>query len=140
MPAPGARPTVGRVIRMAGLPDLPERIAQAVAERVVALVADALDVNALLARVDLDAVLARTDVGAVVDRIDVAALIARIDLDALLARIDVEQLVARIDLTSTMASTAGEAADDVLAVARRTARQGDDAVATLVERLRGRFR
>lgn len=111
--------------------DLPERIAQAVAERTVALVVDALDIDALLARIDVDGLLARTDVAAVVDRIDV---------DALLARVDIDELVARIDLAATVATTAGGAAEDVVAAVRRTARQGDDVVAHLVDRLRRRPR
>ena len=105
--------------------DLPERLAQAVAERVVALVVDALDVNALLARIDVDQLLAR---------VDVAALLERVDVDALVARIDVDQLVARIDLASTVATTASGAAEDSLAAVRHTARRGDDLVAGWVAR------
>lgn len=105
--------------------DLPERLAQAVAERVVALVVDALDVNALLARIDVDELL---------ERIDVTALLARVDVDALVARIDVEQLVARIDLASTVATTASGAAEDTLAALRHTARRGDDLVAAWTAR------
>lgn len=100
--------------------DVPERLAQAVAERVVALVVEALDVNALLARIDLDELMSRVDLDAVVERIDV---------DALVSRIDLERLVARIDLASTMATTASDAADDALAAVRRTARRGDDRIA-----------
>jgi hypothetical protein len=97
--------------------DLPERMAQAVAERVVALVVDALDVNALL------------------DRVDVEDLLERIDVDALVARIDVEQVIARIDLGATMAATASDAADDTLAALRQRARRGDDVVASWSDRL-----
>lgn len=111
--------------------DLPERLAQAVAERVVALVVDALDVNALLARIDVDALL---------DRVDVDELLARVDVDALVARLDVEQLVARIDLAATMAATASGAAEDTLAAVRHTARRGDDLVADWTTRVTRRAR
>ena len=114
---------------MVRVTDLPERISQAVAERVVALVIDALDVDALLARVDIDALL---------ERIDVAALLERVDVDALLARVDIEQLVARIDLASTMATTATSAAEETLSVVRRTAARGDDLTARWADRLIGR--
>jgi hypothetical protein len=117
--------------------DVPERLAQAVAERVVALVVDALDVNALLARVDVDALLARIDVAALVDRVDVAALVDRIDVDDLLTRVDVEQLMARIDLASTMATTASSAAEDTVGAVRRTARRGDDLVASWTDHVPG---
>src|SRR5215475_3546278 len=108
---------------MIGVGDLPERIAQAVAERVVTLVVDALDLNALLARIDVDALL---------QRVDLDALLDKVDLDDLVGRIDVEQLVARIDLASTMASTASGAAEDTVAAVRRTARRGDDVTARWV--------
>ena len=120
--------------------DVPERIAQAVAERVVALVVDALDVNALLARVDVDELLDRIDVDALLARVDVADLVDQVDVDDLLARVDVEALVARIDLASTMAATAGSAAGDTLAVVRRTARRADDVVASWVDHLPGPLR
>jgi hypothetical protein len=109
--------------------DLPERIAQAVAERVVTLVVGALDLNALLERVDVDALL---------ERVDIAALLERVDMDELLARIDVEHLVTRINLASTMASTASDAAEGTLSAVRRTGVRGDDLSARLADRLRGR--
>jgi hypothetical protein len=118
--------------------DLPERIAQAVAERVVTLVVGALDLNALLERVDIDALIERVDVSALLDRVDVDELLARIDVDDLMARIDVETLVARIDLASTMASTASSAAEGTLSAVRRTAVRGDDVGARWANRLMGR--
>jgi hypothetical protein len=108
------------------MPGLPERLAQGVAERVVALVVEALDFDALLAKVDVDALLARVDVDALLDRVDV---------DALLARIDIDQLVARIDLASTMAGTASNAAEETLGALRRTAVRGDDVTARWADRL-----
>lgn len=108
--------------------DMPERLAQAVATRVVALVIDALDIDALLAKVDIDALLAR---------IDVTALLDRVDIDALLDRIDIDQLVARIDLASTMADTATRAGDETLGVLRRTAWRGDEVAARWAGRLVG---
>jgi len=123
---------------MARLTDLPERMSQAVAERVVALVVDALDVDALLARIDLDALLARIDLDALLANVDVSALMDRIDVDELMARIDVEQLVARLNLATTMASTASSAAEGTLGAVRRTARRGDDVAARWADRLTGR--
>lgn len=108
------------------MPGLPERLAQGVAERVVALVVDALDLDALLAKVDVDALLAR---------VDVDALLERVDVDALLARIDMDQLVARIDLASTMAGTASNAAEETLGALRRMTVRGDDVTARWAERL-----
>ena len=96
-------------LRSAGrrMTDPAEGLAQQVAGRVVDLVANALDVNALVARVDLNAVLsrvdvnellARVDVNELVGRVDVPALLDRIDMDALLDRVDVNALVQRVDV------------------------------------------
>ena len=46
-----------------------EQLAQAVAERVVNMVMDAIDIDALLERIDVDALVARVDVDAVVSRL-----------------------------------------------------------------------
>jgi hypothetical protein len=64
-----------------------EQMAQRVAERVVDLVLQVLDINALLAQRDLNALL---------ERIDVAALLARVDLNAVLARVDTDALLDRM--------------------------------------------
>ena len=97
--------------------ELPERVAHAIAERVVALVVDAVDINAILARVDVD------------------QLLARIDLDAILARVDLNQLLTRLDLTSIMGGTATTAAEEALGVLRRSSEQGDQVTARWVRQL-----
>ena len=50
-----------------------EQLAQAVAERVVSIVMDAIDIDALLQRVDVDALIARVDVDDVVSRVGAAS-------------------------------------------------------------------
>jgi hypothetical protein len=99
---------------------IPERLAQAVAERVVALVVDALDIDAILAKVDVD------------------ALLARIDVDALIERIDIEKLLKRIDMSSTVGAAASSVTDEALEAVRRTAVRGDELTAHWVYRLIGR--
>lgn len=99
---------------------VPERVAQAVAERVVALVVDSLDVDALLAKVDVNALL---------DQIDVERLLERVDLDALLAR---------TDLAAMLTSTANSAADDALRAVRGTAARADGTVGRWADRVMGR--
>jgi hypothetical protein len=126
---------------------LPERLAQGVAERVVALVVASLDldaliadvdVNALLDQVDVDRLLARVDPGTLVDRLDVNAVLDRIDVDRLLARVDVNALLARTDLASTVADAATSTAGGGLDALRRTAARADDTVAGWCARLLGR--
>jgi len=75
-PTPGHDPSVPR----------PDRLAQAIAEQVVKVVVDALDINALLARIDVSALLDRVDMNEVVAKIDIDELVARLDVDALISR------------------------------------------------------
>jgi uncharacterized RDD family membrane protein YckC len=75
-----------------------EHLAQAIAGRVVTLVLDSIDINALIDRVDLNALVKRVDVDAVVEQVDLDAVIDRIDMNAVLARIDMNALVERVDI------------------------------------------
>jgi hypothetical protein len=99
---------------------VPERVAHLVAERVVALIVDSLDVNALLGQVDVNALL---------DRIDVERLLRRVDLEALLAR---------VDLASVLANSAETAAEDGARAVRDGATRADNAVARWAHRVIGR--
>jgi hypothetical protein len=80
------------------LTDGVERLAQAIAERVVNLVIEAIDVDALVARIDIDALVERVDVNALVERIDVERIVERVDVEKLVERVDVNALVERIDI------------------------------------------
>jgi hypothetical protein len=105
------------------LTDPVEVVAQQVAERVIDLLVNALDMNALLARVDLNAVLShinvddllmkvdlnslidRVDVSALLDRVDIDDIIRRVDVDAIFDRVDVNDLVQRIDMDALVEET-----------------------------------
>jgi hypothetical protein len=102
-----------------------ETLAQRVAERVVQLVVDALDVNALLAQVDVNALLSRVDVAAVIDRVD---------LNELLARVDVDRLVEQTDLGAVLARSSGGVATEALDAARSQAVGLDQFIDGLVQR------
>ncbi len=75
-----------------------EQLAQAVAERVVTIVMDAIDIDALLERVDVDALISRVDVDGVVGRVDVDGLIDRVDVEKIIDRVDVEKIIERVDV------------------------------------------
>jgi hypothetical protein len=135
---------VGRVVLGS---TLPERLAQGVAERVVALVIESLDVNRLLARIDMNALLDQVDIDGLVERIDpevlldrfdVNAVLARIDIDVLIERVDIDALVARTDLAGMMTNTATGAADNALGALRRSVVRADTSVARAAARLLGR--
>ena len=70
-----------------------EQLAQAVAERVVTMVMDAIDIDALLERIDVDAVVGRVDVDGLIDRVDVEKIIERVDVEKIIDRIDIDALV-----------------------------------------------
>ncbi len=82
-----------------------EQLAQAVAERVVSMVMDAIDMDALLERIDVDKVVSRVDVDKVVSRVDVDKLIDRVDVQKIIDRVDVEQIVERVDIDALMEKT-----------------------------------
>lgn len=92
---------------MRGIPggDSLERLAQAVAERVVNLVVEAIDVNAILERVDVDALVQRIDVDKIVEQVDLDAVVSRLDLNAVLERIDINEIVDRVDIDALVEHT-----------------------------------
>ena len=77
-------------------------MAQGVAQRVIELVVDALDVNALLVRVDLNAVLERVDLNGLLGRVDLNQVIDRVDLNQVIDRVDLNQVIDRVDLNQVI--------------------------------------
>jgi len=82
-----------------------EQLAQAVAERVVSIVMDAIDIDALLDRIDVDALVSRVDVDKLIDRVDVEKLIERVDVQKIIERVDVEEIIERVDIDALMEKT-----------------------------------
>jgi hypothetical protein len=87
-------------LRSAGkrMTDPLEALAQRVAEHVIDIVVDVLDVNEILRQVDMNAMLERVDVNPILDRVDVNALLERVDVEAVLARVDLDAVLARVDV------------------------------------------
>jgi len=158
--SPNARRSAGR--RLAGSV---EALANPIADMAADLVVQALDVNALLAkvepdslldRVDVNALLGRVDVNALLDRVDVDKILRRVDLNAVLAgidvnalldRVDVNQAVQRIDIDSlaertdlgvVIARSSGGVISRALDVVRSQAVGLDELIARLLARLRRR--
>jgi hypothetical protein len=122
-----------------------ESIAQAVAQRVIDLVVDALDVNALIARIDLNVVLGRVelnsllqrvDLNEVVDQIDLNEVLDRVDLNQIVSRIDIETLVKNTDLGALMVSSSSNLATEAVDLGRSHAVSLDDTLARWVSKLR----
>jgi hypothetical protein len=122
-----------------------ESIAQGVAQRVIDLVVESLDMNALIAQIDLNAVLARVDLNEVVDRIDLNEVVDRLDMNKLLARVDINQIVSRIDVESLvkdtdlgaiMVSSSSTLATEAIDLGRGHAVSMDDTLARWVSKIR----
>jgi hypothetical protein len=94
-----------RAVGKRRLADPLESVAQHITERVIDLVVQALDVNALVQQVDVNALLAQVDVNSLVRAMDVNSVLKQVDLDALLSRIDINQLVSRIDIDAIASQT-----------------------------------
>jgi len=86
-----------------------EQLAQVIASRVVNLVLEAIDVDAIVAkvdidglvqRVDVDGIVERVDVDRIIDRVDVGKIIDRVDVDAIVRRVDVDAIVRRVDVNA----------------------------------------
>jgi hypothetical protein len=131
-----------------------ESIAQGVAQRVIDLVVDSVDLNALIARIDLNAVLARVNLNVVLarvdlnevldeidlnealDRVDMNKLMARVDINEIAGRIDIEALVNNTDLGALLASSSSTIATEAVDMGRSHAVSMDDTLARWVSRLR----
>lgn len=140
-----------------------ESIAQAVAERVIDLAVDLLDVNALIARIDLNLVLGRVelnsllrrvdlnevlhhvdlnqvletvDLNEVLDRVDMDKLMARVDINQIAGRIDVEALVKNTDLGAIMVSSSSTMATEAIDLGRSHAVSMDETLARWAGKLR----
>jgi hypothetical protein len=79
-----------------------ELMAQGVAQRVIDLVVDSLDVNALIARIDLNAVLARVNLNILLGRVDLNQELDRVDLNQVIDRVDLNQVIDRVDLNQVL--------------------------------------
>ena len=122
-----------------------ESIAQAVAERVIDLVVEALDMNALIARIDLNEVLNQVDLNQVLERVDLNQVLDRLDMDQLMAKVDVNQIVSRVDietlvrntdLGAIMFSSSSNLATEVVDMGRGHAVSMDDTLARWASKLR----
>jgi hypothetical protein len=82
--------------------DPAEALAQGVAERVIDLLVQAVDLNVLLRGLDLNAVLERVDVNRLLRRVDVAELLDRVDINRLLEGADIEALLQRVDVNDLL--------------------------------------
>jgi high-affinity K+ transport system ATPase subunit B len=112
-----------------------EAFAQRVAERVIDLVLNAVDLNEVAAQIDLNAVIDRVDIGRIVDRLDMNAVLAKVDVNAIIQRVDVETLVAHTDFGEIIAKQTSGIASGAVDAVREQAVSMDGAIDRGVWRL-----
>ena len=82
-----------------------EQLAQALAERIVPLIVDAIDIDAILDKVDVEKIIERVDVDKIVERVDVQKIIDRVDVQQIIERVDINAIVDKIDIDSLVEQT-----------------------------------
>jgi hypothetical protein len=77
-----------------------EQLAQALAERIVPLIVDAIDIDSILDKVDIEKVIERVDVEEIVERVDIDKIVERVDIQQIINRVDVQQIIERVDINA----------------------------------------
>jgi hypothetical protein len=124
-----------------------EQLAQSLAERIVPLIVDAIDIDTLLdkvdvekliERVDVEKVVERVDVQKIIDRVDVQQVIDKVDINAIVDKIDIDALVEQTELGSIIARSTTGVLTEVLDVIRAQGVGVDDFILRWGNRLIGR--
>jgi hypothetical protein len=121
-----------------------EHLAQAIAERVVNLVLDSIDLNAvvdkidvqkIIDKVDVNEIIEKVDVDAMMDKIDVEKIIEKVDINAIISQVDVDALVRQTELGSIIARSTTGVVTELLDVVRASGVGLDDFIARIVNRV-----
>src|SRR5580693_1826661 len=124
-----------------------EQLAQSLAEHIVPLIVDAIDIDSILdkvdvekiiERVDVDQIIERVDVQKIIDRVDVQQIIERVDINAIVDKIDIDSLVEQTELGSIIARSTTGVLTEVLDVIRAQGVGLDDFILRWGNRLIGR--
>jgi uncharacterized RDD family membrane protein YckC len=94
-----------------------------------------IDIEAIIDRVDIDRVLERIDLNEVIGRIDLDALVRRMDIDALIDRVDIASITNRVDIQSILKSTTRGVFATVLDAVRRQVAGIDLILGRVVDKL-----
>ncbi len=82
-----------------------EQLAQSLAERIVPMIVDAIDIDAILEKVDIDAIVQRVDVDQIVDRVDIEKIVERVDIQKIIERLDINAIVEEINIDALVEQT-----------------------------------
>jgi hypothetical protein len=82
-----------------------EQLAQSLAEHIVPLIVDAINIDAILEKVDIDKLVSRVDIEAIIDRVDIEKVIDRVDIQKIIERVDINAIVDDIDIDALVEQT-----------------------------------
>ncbi len=82
-----------------------EQLAQSLAEHIVPLIVDAIDIDSIIDKVDVEKIIERVDVDKIVERVDVQKIIDRVDVQQIIERVDINAIVDKIDIDSLVEQT-----------------------------------
>jgi hypothetical protein len=82
-----------------------EQLAQALAERLVPLIVDAIDIDALLDRVDIEKLIERVDMNKVIDQVDLDKVISKVDMQKVIEKVDINAVLDEIDIDALVEQT-----------------------------------
>jgi hypothetical protein len=113
--------------------------------RLVDGIVEQIDLTALVAeRIDLDAIVDRIDLDAIVDRIDVDEIVRRVDLDVAVGRVDLlgitDKLIGEVDLPELIRESTGAVTSETVRSVRMLSAEVDRRLAYVVDRVLMRHR
>jgi hypothetical protein len=82
-----------------------EQLAQALAERIIPLIVEAINIDALIDRVDVEKIIERVDIEKIVERVDIEQIIERVDIQAIIERVDINAIVEKVDIDALVEQT-----------------------------------
>ncbi len=108
--------------------------------RLVDGIVEQLDLTTLVAeRIDLDAIVDRIDLDAIVDRIDVDEIVRRVDLDVAVGRVDLlgitDRLLGELDLAELIRESTGAVTSETVRNVRLLSAEADRRLAYIVDRV-----
>src|SRR6201996_28708 len=115
-----------------------EQLAQSLAEHIVPLIVDAINIDAIVEKVDIDKIIERVDVQKIIERVDVQQIIERVDINAIVNQIDIDSLVEQTELGSIIARSTTGILTEVLDVIRAQGVGLDDFILRWGNRVIGR--
>jgi len=72
-----------------------EQLAQSLAEHIVPMIVDAIDIDSIIDKVDVEKIIERVDIQQIIERVDINAIVNQIDIDSLVEQTELGSIIAR---------------------------------------------